>query len=103
MAPRGHNHTLRFHPSEWSLVLYYSRKYNKSASEVVRSMIMAYVDADKRFDPDEFEDFIKKDLKKELSGEDDQWEYAELKKYGLEYKKRRDDSEAPTITSKRVK
>ena len=44
---------------ERALLDYYAWRYGKERAEVVRTMVRRYVDADKRFDPDEFLKFVK--------------------------------------------
>src|SRR5262245_2923319 len=58
-------------PLEWAQVLYYAHKYNRDRREIVRGMLTRYIEADKRYDTDEFLSFVKSELKQSFTDEDD--------------------------------
>lgn len=91
---------VNFTPLEWAQVLYYTWKYNKDKREIIRSMVARYVGADRRFDPDEFDAFVKKDLKEFLTEEDDNDFRQEIRTQALEYGAARRDAGEATVASR---
>src|SRR5688572_30607997 len=89
---------VNFSPLEWAQVLYYAWKYNKDKREIIRSMVTRYVTADKRFDPEEFVKFVRKDMKDFLTEEEDDVMREEIRQQAEEYAESRKKADAPTQT-----
>lgn len=49
-------------PVEWALVSYYGNKRGRRVDEVVKWMINLYTTSDRRFDPNDFMDYVRNEV-----------------------------------------
>ena len=77
--------TVNFTPLQWVLVNYYAWKYKKDKREIIRSIVTGYINADKRFDREEFLAYSKRDLKNDLGKEDAVDLLKEMKRQAKDY------------------
>ena len=90
--------SMAFAPLEWAWVLYYGHRYRNPQADVVRKMITAYVESDKRFDADDFARFVRQDLAELLTDREHDELFEEMKARSLDYVKARKAADAPTLT-----
>ena len=76
---------VRFTPLTSTFILYYAWKYRKDKTDIIRSMISAFVDADKQFDPDEYAAFMKNQFKNEVAEDEDEGMVEEMKSAAKTY------------------
>ncbi len=59
---RDDDFSIDLDPVEWALVSYYGNKRGRRVDEVVKWMINLYTTSDRRFDPNDFMDYVRNEV-----------------------------------------